>query len=249
MEPKVVLITGALTGIGRATALAFGREQLHIVVSGRRDAVGRDLVAELKAFGADAEFVQADVRKEADIVRLIDTTIQRFGRIDVAVNNAGVEGALGPVAAQTADNYHATFDANVLGTLLCMKYQLPKMTAQGSGSIINLSSMVGRVGMAGASVYVARKHAVEGLTKSAALEAAETRVRVNAIAPGPVETAMLDRFTDSNAAAKADFFAMIPAKRGASVEEIAAAILFLASDQARYLTGQSIAVDGGYTAQ
>ena len=249
MENKAVLITGALSGIGRATALAFGRQKFKLIVSGRREEAGRDLVSELKALGAEAVFVQADVRKEADVKHLIDVAIQRFGRIDVAVNNAGVEGELGPVGEQTVDNYYATFDTNVLGVLLSMKYELPVMIAQGSGSIVNLSSIVGKVGMAGASVYVASKHAVEGLTKSAALEVAQTGVRVNAVAPGPVETAMLERFTGGNAEAKAGFFNMIPSKRGGRVEEIANTIVFLASDQAGYLTGQSVAVDGGYTAQ
>jgi NAD(P)-dependent dehydrogenase (short-subunit alcohol dehydrogenase family) len=193
--------------------------------------------------------VQADVRKEADVKQLVDLAIQRFGRIDVAVNNAGVEGKLGLVGEQTVDNYCATFDTNVLGVLLSMKYELSVMIAQGSGSIINLSSMVGKVGMAVASVYVASKHAVEGLTKSAALEVAQAGVRVNAVAPGPIETAMLDRFTGGSAEAKAGCFGMIPSKRGGRVDEIAGAIVFLASDQASYLTGQSISVDGGYTAQ
>jgi NAD(P)-dependent dehydrogenase (short-subunit alcohol dehydrogenase family) len=229
--------------------LAFGRQQFQLIVSGRREDAGHSLISELKALGAEAEFVQADVRKEADVKKLVDVALQRFGRIDVAVNNAGVEGALGSVGEQTVENYYATFDTNVLGVLLSMKYELPVMIAQGSGSIINLSSMVGKVGMAGASVYVASKHAVEGLTKSAALEAAQANVRVNAVAPGPIETAMLDRFTGGSAEAKAGFFGMIPNKRGGRVEEIASTIVFLASDQASYLTGQSISVDGGYTAQ
>jgi len=249
MTTATVLITGALTGIGRATALAFAREGANVVASGRREDAGRTLVAELRALGAKAEFVTADVTDEAQVRSLVARTVERFGRLDVAVNNAGIEGSLGPIADQTAANYRATFDTNVLGTLLGLKYELPVMLKQGSGSIINLSSVAGQVGMAGASVYVASKHAVEGLTKSAALEVAAHGVRVNAVAPGPVETAMLTRFTGGSEEAKAGLLGMMPAKRGATPDEIAQTIVFLASDKARFLTGQSVAVDGGYTAQ
>lgn len=249
MTQPTVLITGALTGIGRATAVAFAREGANLVVSGRRDDAGAALVVELRALGAQAEFVRADVTKETDVDALVRHTVDRFGRLDVAVNNAGTEGQLGPIAGQTQENYRATFDTNVLGVLLSLKYELPIMLKQGSGSVINLSSVAGQVGMAGASVYVASKHAVEGLTKSAALEVASSGVRVNAVAPGPVQTDMLERFTGGNADAKAGLLAMMPAKRGATPDEIAQTIVFLASDKARYLTGQSIAVDGGYTAQ
>lgn len=249
MTVPTVLITGALTGIGRATALAFARDGANLVVSGRRPEAGAALAAELRALGVQAEFVQADVTREADMQALVARTTERFGRLDVAVNNAGSEGQLGPVTGQTEVNYRATFDTNVLGVLLSLKYELPVMLAQGSGSVINLSSIAGLIGMAGASVYVASKHAVEGLTKSAALEVAASGVRVNAVAPGPVQTEMLERFTGGNADAKAGLFAMMPAKRGASPEEIAETIVFLASDKARYITGQSVALDGGYTAQ
>jgi len=249
MNPPTVLITGALTGIGRATALAFARDGAHIVISGRRQEAGINLVSELGALGAEAEFVLADVTNEAEVHALIARTLERFGRLDVAVNNAGTEGSLGPIAEQTVANYRATFETNVLGVLLSLKYELPVMLRQGSGSIINLSSIAGQVGMAGASVYVASKHAVEGLTKSAALEAAAHGVRVNAVAPGPVDTDMLNRFTGGNADAKAGLLGMMPAGRAATADEIAQTIVFLASDKARYLTGQSIAVDGGYTAQ
>lgn len=249
MTAPIVLITGALTGIGRATALAFAQEGATVVVSGRREAIGQQLASELRALGVAAEFLAADVTDEEQVRSLLGQTIERFGRLDVAVNNAGVEGVLGPIDGQTEANYRATFDANVLGTLLSLKYELPVMLKQGSGSVINLSSIAGQVGMAGASVYAASKHAVEGLTKSAALEVAAQGVRVNAVAPGPVETAMLTRFTGGSSEARAGLLAMMPAKRGATPEEIAQTIVFLASDKARFLTGQSIAVDGGYTAQ
>jgi NAD(P)-dependent dehydrogenase (short-subunit alcohol dehydrogenase family) len=247
MKTPVVLITGALTGIGRATALAFARDGARIVVSGRRDEAGRALAAELKALGAEAEFLHADVRREDDVRGLVDRTVARFGRLDVAVNNAGTEGQPGPVTEQTPDSYAATFDTNVLGTLLSLKHELRVMQAQGHGSIVNLSSVLGHDGLAGAAVYAASKHAVEGLTKSAALEAAASGVRVNAVAPGPVETAMLDRFTGS-ADRKAGLVAGLPAKRAGTPEEIAETIVFLASDKAPFITGQSFAVDGGMLA-
>src|SRR6266481_3721222 len=170
MSSPVVLITGALTGIGRAAAIIFAQEGARVVVSGRRDKQGKELVAELQAHGAEAIFVRTDVRKDEDMRNLVDQTVKRFGRLDVAVNNAGTEGLRGLVTEQTAESYAATFDTNVLGALLSMKHELRAMLPQGSGSIVNVSSAYGSVGAAGVSVYVASKHAVEGLTKSAALE-------------------------------------------------------------------------------
>jgi NAD(P)-dependent dehydrogenase (short-subunit alcohol dehydrogenase family) len=247
MSSKVVLITGALTGIGRATALAFAREGASVVVSGRRDDAGEALTDELRALGADAEYLRADVRREEDVRALVDKTIARFGRLDVAVNNAGTEGKPGPVVEQSAESYAATFETNVLGTLLSMKHELRVMQPQGSGSIINLSSTMGSRGAPGASLYTASKHAVEGLTKSAALEGAAFGVRVNAVAPGPVDTELLSRFTGS-AERKAGLIAGVPLKRAARPEEIAQAIVFLASDRASFITGQVIGVNGGKTA-
>ncbi|KLU23610.1 MFS transporter [Caballeronia mineralivorans PML1(12)] len=249
MNQPVVLITGALTGIGRATALAFAREGNRVVVSGRREEAGQALAAELRVLGAEAEFLRADVRFEAEVRSVVEQTVERFGRIDVAVNNAGTEGHLAPIVEQTSTNYEDTFSVNVLGTLLSLKHEMRVMLAQGAGSIINLSSIAGQVGIAGASVYAASKHAVEGLTKSAALEGAAAGVRVNAVAPGPVATEMLDRFAGGSEEGKASFLSTIPARRAATPDEIAQTIVFLASDKARYLTGQNIAVDGAYTAQ
>jgi NAD(P)-dependent dehydrogenase (short-subunit alcohol dehydrogenase family) len=247
MNTKVVLITGGLTGIGRATALAFAKEGAHVVVSGRHDEEGKELAAEMRKLGAEAEFVRADVRHEEDVRKLIDTTVERFGRLDVAVNNAGTEGALGPVTEQTAETFAATFDTNVLGTLLSMKHELRAMLPQGSGSIVNVSSAYGSVGAAGASVYVASKHAVEGLTKSAALEVAGTGVRVNVVAPGTTDTGMLTRFTNTDEN-KAALVSTVPVKRLAAPEEIAQVIAFVASANASYMTGASIPVDGGMIA-
>ena len=198
MNSSVVLVTGALTGIGRATALAFARENARVVVSGRREEPGLALLGYFRTLGVEAVFVRADVRRDEDVRTLVDLTVQRFGRLDVAVNNAGTEGKPGPLTDQSPESYAATFDTNVLGTILSLKHELRVMISQRSGCIVNLSSTMGSRGAAGASMYVASKHAVEGLTKSAALEGAPFGVRVNAVAPGPVQTELLDRFAGSD---------------------------------------------------
>jgi NAD(P)-dependent dehydrogenase (short-subunit alcohol dehydrogenase family) len=243
----VVLITGGLTGIGRATALAFAKEGAIVIVAGRREEAGTELVKQLRAFGPEAAFTKADVRKEDDVRTMVDKTVARFGRLDVAINNAGTEGLPGPLTEQTPETYAMTFDTNVLGVLLCMKHELRAMQSQGFGNIVNISSTMGSRGAPNASLYVASKHAVEGLTKSGALEAAAFGVRVNAIAPGPVETALLDRFTGSDDR-KAGMIAGIPLRRAGKPEELADSILFLASDRASFITGQIINVNGGKTA-
>jgi NAD(P)-dependent dehydrogenase (short-subunit alcohol dehydrogenase family) len=248
MNSPVVLITGALTGIGRATALAFAKEGARVVISGRRDEAGEKLLAEIRALGTEAEYWRSDVRHEDDVRDLVNKTVARFGRLDIAVNNAGTEGHPGPVTEQTVESYTATFDTNVLGTLLSMKHELRVMIPQGRGSIVNISSAYGHVGAPGASVYVASKHAVEGLTKSAALEVATSGVRVNLVAPGPIETGMLNRFT-GNAENKAGLVAEVPVKRIGTPEEIADTIVFVASDKASYMTGTSVSVDGGMLAE
>lgn len=247
MSTPVVLITGALTGIGRATAIAFAKQGATVVISGRREVDGRSVEAELRSLGAEAAFVLTDVRHEDDIRRLVDQTVARFGRLDVAVNNAGTEGTPGPVTSTTLESYAAMFDTNVLGTLLSLKHELRVMQPQGAGSIVNISSTMGERGAANLSLYVASKHAVEGLTKSAALEAAAFGVRVNAVAPGPTDTAMLDRLTGSPDK-KAAFYAAVPLKRGAKPEEIAEAVIFVASEKASFITGQIVRVNGGKTA-
>ena len=247
MGNPVVLITGALTGIGRAAALAFAREGSRLIVSGRHEEAGQALAIELRALGAEAEFVHADVRREDDARDLVDQTVARFGRLDAAVNSAGTGGKPGPVTQQTADSYAATFDTNVLGTLLSMKHELRVMQAQRSGSIVNISSTYGHDGAGGASIYAASKHAVEGLTKSAALEVAGLGIRVNAVAPGPIETAILNRFT-GNAERKAGLVSSVPLGRVGKPDEIANALVFLASDKAAFITGHVLSVDGGKSA-
>ena len=244
MSSSVVLITGALSGIGRAAAVAFAKADHRVVVSGRKQDAGQALVRELRSLGAEAEFVQADVRNEDDVRRLVDRTVERFGRLDVAVNNAGTEGQVGPITDQTAESYAATFDTNVLGVILSMKHEVRVMKGEGRGSIINISSTYGHEGAAGASIYVASKHAVEGLTKSVALEVAKSGIRVNAVAPGPTDTGMLTRFTGTPEN-KAALVTTVPMGRLGLTEELANAIVFLASDAASFINGHILNVDGG----
>ena len=247
MSTQVVLITGGLTGIGRAAAVAFAKKGAKVVVSGRRDEAGTALAEELRSFGSEAEFVNADVRKEDDIRALVDKTVARFGRLDVAVNNAATEGAVGPITDQTAESFAATFETNVLGVVLSMKHEIRAMQAQGSGSIINISSTYGHEGAAFASIYVGAKHAVEGITKSVALEVAKSGIRVNAVAPGPTDTGMLTRFTGTTEN-KAALAAQVPLGRLGRSEEVADGIVFIGSDEARFITGHVLNVDGGHSA-
>jgi len=247
MTTPVVLITGALTGIGRATALAYAQEGARIVVSGRHQEAGDALVAELKEKGAaDAAFVRADIRKEEDVKAAVDRAVELFGRLDIAVNNAGKDG-LGLITEVTPESYADLFDTNVLGVLLSLKHEFRVMEAQGKGSIVNISSIFGHVGFpAGGSVYVGSKHAVEGITKSVALEGAAKGVRVNAVAPGPIETPMFDRV--ASIAGRDSLIGMIPQKRAGTPEETANLIVFIASDKAPYVTGEIITIDGGFAA-
>jgi NAD(P)-dependent dehydrogenase (short-subunit alcohol dehydrogenase family) len=247
MSAQVVLITGGLTGIGRAAAVAFAKKGAKVVVAGRRDEAGMQLVDELRSFGAEAEFVNADVRKEDDVRAMVDKTVARFGHLDVAVNNAATEGEVGPITDQTAESFAATFDTNVLGVVLSMKHEVRAMQAQGSGSIINISSTYGHEGAAGASIYVGAKHAVEGITKSVALEVAKSGIRVNAVAPGPTDTGMLTRFTGTPKN-KAALVKGVPLGRLGLPEEVADGIVFIASDEARFVTGHVLNVDGGHSA-
>lgn len=247
LHSPVVLITGALTGIGRATAVAFARSGARLIVSGRRPAEGAALEDELRELGAEAFFVQADVRRDEEVRSLVDQAVSRFGRLDIAVNNAGTEGTPGPVTEVSADSYAATFDTNVLGVLLSLKHELRVMTAQRSGSVINISSTYGHEGAAYAAIYAGSKHAVEGFTRSTALEVASTGVRVNAVAPGPTDTGMLDRFTGTPER-KAALVGGVPLARIGNPADIAAAVLYLASEGAAFVTGQIVTVDGGKTA-
>src|SRR5258708_10196887 len=247
MSNPVVLITGGPTGSGGAAAAAFAKKGAKVVVAGRRGEAGKALVKELRAFGSEAEFINADVRKEDDVRALLDKTVARFGRLDIAVNNAGTEGQVGPITDQTAESYTATLDTNVLAVILSMKHEVRIMQGQGSGSIINISSTYGHEGAAGAPIYVGSKHAVEGITKSVALEVAKSGIRVNVVAPGPTDTGMLTRLTRTPEN-KAALVTTVPMGRLGLSEELADAIVFIASDEASFITGHVLNVDGGHTA-
>jgi NAD(P)-dependent dehydrogenase (short-subunit alcohol dehydrogenase family) len=247
MNTQVVLITGALTGIGRAAAIAFAKKGAKLVVAGRRDEAGKALAKELRSFGSEAEFINTDVRKEGDVRAMVDKTVARFGRLDVAVNNAATEGRVGPITDQTAESFAATFETNVLGVVLSMKHEVRAMQAQGSGNIINISSTYGHRGAAGASIYVGAKHAVEGITKSVALELAKSGIRVNAVAPGPTDTGMLTRFTGSDEN-KAALVKQVPLDRLGLSGEVADGIVFIGSEAAKWITGEILNIDGGMTA-
>ncbi|GAA1924912.1 SDR family NAD(P)-dependent oxidoreductase [Streptantibioticus ferralitis] len=247
MPAPVVLITGALTGIGRATALAYARQGANLVVCGRHQDVGEQLAGELGDLGAQAEFMRADVRFDADVENLVDRAVERFGRLDVALNNAGTEGTPGPVTEVTEQSYQAVFDTNVKGTLLCLKHEFRVMREQGGGSIVNVSSTFGLMGYPGATLYVGSKHAVTGITKAAALEGAAHGIRVNAVAPGYTRTAMYERFTGDDTA-RDTVDSVLPLHRAGTPEEIAEAVQYLGSDKASYVTGHVLTVDGGLMA-
>ncbi|MFJ9351193.1 SDR family NAD(P)-dependent oxidoreductase [Streptomyces sp. NPDC101237] len=247
MAAPVVVITGALTGIGRATAVAYGRRGADVVVSGRHPDAGEELVRELGDLGARALFVRADVRFDDQVCDLVDQAVERFGRIDVAFNNAGTEGRPGPITELTEEAYEETFDTNVKGTVLSMKHEFRVMKERGGGSIINVSSTYGQMGLPEAALYVGSKHAVIGLTRVAALEGAAFGIRVNVVAPGYTQTAMYERVTGSDQVRSA-VNSVLPMRRAGTPEEVAEAVLFLGSEKSAYITGQTLTLDGGLMA-
>ncbi len=244
MTTPVVSITGALTGIGRATALAFADDGARLAIAGLEPELGQEFEKELRDRGVDAKFFRADVRVEEEVEAFINSVVEHFGRLDIAVNNAAVEGALGHVVDQSVENFHSVFNVNVLGVMLCLKYELRQMKKQGFGSIVNLSSVAGKIAMPAVGVYVASKHAVEGLTKTAAVEVAAEGIRVNAVAPGLIQTEMLDRWFSNDESVKAEGVKTIPMLRTGKPEEIAQTILWVASGKVPYINGASINVDG-----
>ncbi len=241
---KVALVTGGTSGIGKATAIEFARAGAKVVLTGRREKEGAQVVAEIKKLGGDAAFVRADVSKDADVKAMIDFTVGKFGRLDVAFNNAGVEWK-GPLDQATEAEYRRVFDINVWGVLNSMRHEIPAMLKNGGGAIVNNSSVAGHVGLGEVSIYIASKHAVEGLIKSVALEFARRNIRINAVAPGVIATEMFDRFAEG---ARDQITSMIPVGRSGVTEEIAAAVLYLCSDDAKFTVGTSLVVDGGWVA-
>ena len=245
-QGKVVLITGAGSGIGRDTAIAFARKGAALVLGNRNEKAGQETVQAIQSAGGKAHFQKTDVAKPGDIEALVETAVGKFGRLDVAFNNAGVEGEFGtPIAEWSEDAVDQVLDINVKGVWRAMRAQIPVMLKQGKGVILNTSSVAGHVGFPGAAMYAASKHAVEGLSKAAALELAKTGVRVNCVAPGPIVTPMLHRASGGNTAM---LEGIVPMARLGTPEEISGAVLWLASDEASYITGQSLVVDGGIVA-
>jgi len=250
LQNKVALVTGGTSGIGRASAIALAKAGAKVVVSGRREAEGQETVRQIEAAGGQALFVKADVANEADVINLVTKTVEKFGGLHIAFNNAGVEGHPAPIAQATAEDYQHVFDINVKGVILSMKHEIPALLKSGGGSIINTASVAGLVGMPGAGIYVASKHAVLGLTKSAALEVAKQGIRVNAISPAAIQTDMLDRFTGGVQTDTGKYLTSLhPIGRIGQADEIANPVVFLASDDSSFITGQSITVDGGLTSQ
>ncbi|MBD2248274.1 SDR family oxidoreductase [Nostoc sp. FACHB-888] len=249
LSGKVALVTGGTSGIGKATAIALAQAGAKVVVAGRRQAEGEETIREIQTVGGEGFFVTTDISQETDVQTLIEKVIANYGRLDIAFNNAGVEQDPTPLTEQTEATYDRIMDINVKGVWLSLKHEIPAMLKNGGGAIVNTSSIMGLVGGATVPIYNASKHAVEGLTKSVALEYAKSGIRVNAVSPGPIQTVMFDRFAEANPQAGEYFKTATPMGRIGQVEEVVNAVLWLASEAASYITGQSLTIDGGYVAQ
>jgi NAD(P)-dependent dehydrogenase (short-subunit alcohol dehydrogenase family) len=248
LENKVALVTGGTSGIGKATAIALGIAGAKVVFSGRREPEGEDTAKLIRQAGAECLFVRSDVSSEVDVKALIEKTVASYGRLDVVFNNAGIESPTKPLHEQSVEDFDKLMAINVRGLFLCMKYQIQQMLTQGAGVIINNSSMGGIIAFAGVSPYIASKHAVMGLTRAAALDYAKQGIRINAVNPGLIATEMMDRLTSPGSTPQQTAASIVPMGRLGQPEEIAATVVFLCSDAASYITGQSLVVDGGYTA-
>ena len=248
MEGKVALVTGGGSGIGRATALAFAREGAKVVVADTVVKGGRETVQMIKEGGGEGIFVKAEVTLASEVKAMVDSAIQTYGRLDYAHNNAGIEANRASIVDCPEEDWDRIIDVNLKGTWLCMKYEIPQMLKQGGGAIVNTSSMFGFVAGPGMPAYVASKHAIAGLTRAAALEYAEKGIRVNAICPGPTNTPMLQRAAGADPEGEARRGAT-PLGRIGTPEEQANAVVWLCSDEASFVTGSAMSVDGGYGAQ
>ena len=246
---KVALVTGAASGIGRETALEFAGSGASVVVSDVDKVRGQKIADEIKRRGGNAVFIVCDVSKEKQVIALVAKTVARYGKLNIVCNDAGIEGVNGITTKGTLQNFEQVIDINLKGMWLCLKYQIPELIKAGGGSIVNLSSIAGLIGFPGLPAYVASKHGVIGLTKTAALEYADKNVRVNAVCPGPIMTPMLERIMKTTPGVREQITAGVPEHRIGQPKDVAQAILFLSTDQASYITGQSLAIDGGWVAQ
>ncbi|MBP5974049.1 SDR family oxidoreductase [Brasilonema sp. CT11] len=246
LQDKVALVTGGTSGIGRATAIAYTKQQAKVVVVGRRIDEGEETVRLIQEAGGEAIFVKSDVTKEADVKAMVDKVVDVFGRLDIAFNNAGTAGENPSLIEQTEAEYDHTMNINVKGVWLSMKYEIAQMLKQGSGSVVNMASAVGVVALPNLPLYAASKHAVVGLTKAAALQYAKAGIRINAVAPGSIETDMFEAAPDE---VKAYLVGLHPIGRVGTPLEVANAVLFLSSDMASFVTGETLMVDGGAVAQ
>lgn len=244
---KVAIVTGSSYGIGKATAIAFAQRGAKVVLSDWKEDVETARI--IHEMGGKAVFVHCDVSKEEDVKAMVETAIRHFGRLDYAFNNAGIEGEPGAAPVCTNENWEKVIGINLTGAWYCMKYQIPEILKQGKGAIVNNASIAGLVGFQGVPAYVASKHGLVGLTKNVALDYAQQGLRVNVVCPGVIQTPMIDRFTGGNEEAIEQFKAHKPMGRIGQPEEIAETVMFLCSDASSFITGQAIAVDGGWTVQ
>ena len=249
LKGKVALVTGGTTGIGKETAIALADAGAKVVVSGRGEDKGKETVNSIKQAGGEATFIKADISQAAEVEALIAKTVETYGSLDCAFNNAGTEGKLAPITELTEEDLDKVIDINLKGTWLCLKYEITQMLKQGGGSIVNTSSGAGEVGMANLSPYCASKHGVMGLTKSLAIECAKQGIRINAIAPGPIDTGMPERGTANQEALDNYISTFVPMDRMGTAKEVAGAVVWLCSDAAGFVTGTTLAIDGGYLAQ
>jgi NAD(P)-dependent dehydrogenase (short-subunit alcohol dehydrogenase family) len=248
LHGKVAIVTGGTSGIGRDTAILFAKAGAKVVVAGRREPEGKETVDLVRASGADGLFVKADVSRAADVQALVNKTVDKFGRLDIAFNNAGIEGSLVPIAEQSEEDWDRTIDINLKGTWLCLKYEIQQMLKQGGGgAVVNMASVAGLIGSAGFATYCASKHGVIGLTKSAALETARQGIRVNVICPAVIETPMGERIFGAPEI-RPYAIGLHPIGRFGAPMEVAEAVVWMCSDRASFMTGHSLILDGGFMA-
>ena len=249
LDGKIALITGAGSGIGRASALTFAREGAKVAVADKQVDGGQETVRMVEAAGGTASFIEVDVSDAASVEAMVNATVETYGRIDCAYNNAGIEGQVAPTDSYADDMFDKVIAVNLTGVWLCMKYEIPRLLEQGGGAIVNTASGAGLIGVAGLSAYVASKHGVIGLTKTAALEYAKSGIRVNAVCPGLIQTPMVERLTADQPQLGEALVAMEPVGRTGRPEEIAESVVWLCSDAASFVTGHAMSVDGGFVAQ